>query len=137
MAAGVPEDWDPATGLAPEQLADMERDYEDQLQRRRNSQNVPRDKWITPLLDWQVGGSGRVGRCGRAGEGGEAEWQHVGHSSGRGRGLQGGCRLWVVIVLSVVGGKHGEQQGAEHERMREKVLLAGLFDTASGACSKT
>lgn len=51
---GTPEDWDPAAGLAPEQLADMERDYMDQLQRRRASQDPPRDKWITPLLDWQV-----------------------------------------------------------------------------------
>lgn len=51
---GVPEDWDPAEGLAPEQLADMQRDYLEQLQRRRASQDPPRDKWITPLLDWQV-----------------------------------------------------------------------------------
>jgi hypothetical protein len=50
----MPEDWDPAEGLAPQQLADLERDYEDQLQRRRTADNPPRDKWITPLLDWQV-----------------------------------------------------------------------------------
>lgn len=53
--AGTPEDWDPAEGLAPQQLADMERDYLEQLQRRRQSEGPPRDKWITPLLDWQVG----------------------------------------------------------------------------------
>jgi hypothetical protein len=33
----------------------MERDYLEQLQRRRQSEGPPRDKWITPLLDWQVG----------------------------------------------------------------------------------
>lgn len=38
----------------------MERDYEQQLQRRRNSQDVPRDKWITPLLDWEVRRGGAV-----------------------------------------------------------------------------
>jgi hypothetical protein len=54
VTSGTPEDWDPAEGLAPQQLADMERDYEQQLQRRRNSQDVARDKWITPLLDWEV-----------------------------------------------------------------------------------
>jgi hypothetical protein len=31
----------------------MQRDYEEQLRRRR-SDSPPRDKWITPLLDWQV-----------------------------------------------------------------------------------
>lgn len=64
-ATGTPEDWDPAQGLGPQQLADMERDYEQQLQRRRNSQDVPRDKWITPLLDWEVRvtGWGSVGCC--------------------------------------------------------------------------
>eukprot|EP00878_Enallax_costatus_P039759 GHUV01045657.1.p1 GENE.GHUV01045657.1~~GHUV01045657.1.p1 ORF type:complete len:399 (+),score=109.72 GHUV01045657.1:454-1650(+) len=50
---GAPEDWDPAEGLGPDQLADMERDYLDQLQRRRAAEDPPRDKWITPLLDWQ------------------------------------------------------------------------------------
>lgn len=55
VCTGAPEDWDPAEGLGPEQLADMERDYLEQLQRRRASQDPPRDKWITPLLDWQVG----------------------------------------------------------------------------------
>lgn len=49
------EDWDPAEGLAPQQLADLERDYDEQMQRRRESEDPPRDKWITPLLDWQVG----------------------------------------------------------------------------------
>lgn len=50
----------------------MQRDYLETLQRRRASQDPPRDKWITPLLDWQVcalsglfvvfwGGGGRVG----------------------------------------------------------------------------
>lgn len=53
FAAGPPEEWDPAEGLGPEQLADMQRDYEEQLRRRR-SDSPPRDKWITPLLDWQV-----------------------------------------------------------------------------------
>jgi hypothetical protein len=33
----------------------MEQDYLEQLQRRRQSEGPPRDKWITPLLDWQVG----------------------------------------------------------------------------------
>eukprot|EP00775_Hariotina_reticulata_P008706 gene8706-8887_t len=47
------EDWDPAEGLAPQQLADLERDYDEQMQRRRESEDPPRDKWITPLLDWQ------------------------------------------------------------------------------------
>lgn len=63
-AAGPSEEWDPAEGLAPEQLADMQRDYEEQLQRRRNSSDPPRDKWITPLLDWQVRSSS-LRWCGR------------------------------------------------------------------------
>lgn len=51
---GAGEDWDPAEGLGPDQLADLERDYLDQVQRRRAAEDPPRDKWITPLLDWQV-----------------------------------------------------------------------------------
>ncbi|WIA38714.1 hypothetical protein OEZ86_002014 [Tetradesmus obliquus] len=51
--AAAEQDWDPAAGLGPEQLADLERDYQEQMDRRRGSSEPPRDKWITPLLDWQ------------------------------------------------------------------------------------
>lgn len=63
VAAGPSEEWDPAAGLAPEQLADIERDYEEQLQRRRTSSDPPRDKWITPLLDWQVSSRKHRDKC--------------------------------------------------------------------------
>eukprot|EP00879_Flechtneria_rotunda_P005733 GHRR01006034.1.p1 GENE.GHRR01006034.1~~GHRR01006034.1.p1 ORF type:complete len:373 (+),score=140.86 GHRR01006034.1:200-1318(+) len=47
------QDWDPAEGLAPEQVEQLEREYQEQLKRRRDAEDPPRDKWITPLLDWQ------------------------------------------------------------------------------------
>ncbi len=50
-----PEDWDPADGLDPAQLMDLENVYEEEVLRRREEGNAPRDKWITPLLDLQVG----------------------------------------------------------------------------------
>ncbi|KIY95764.1 hypothetical protein MNEG_12199 [Monoraphidium neglectum] len=48
--------WDPTEGLSPEQLAGMQADYDAYLQRQRAAESPPRDKWITPLLDWQVCG---------------------------------------------------------------------------------
>jgi hypothetical protein len=47
------EDWDPAEGLTRQQMNDMEEAYEASLQRKRLLEDPPRDKWITPLLDWR------------------------------------------------------------------------------------
>ena len=50
--------WDPAEGLSPPERAALEADYAAFLARQRGAQAPARDKWITPLLDWQVRGWG-------------------------------------------------------------------------------
>ncbi|KAI8471925.1 MAG: CemA family-domain-containing protein [Monoraphidium minutum] len=47
------QEWDPSEGLSPDQIRGMQADYEAFLRRERAAQDPPRDKWITPLLDWQ------------------------------------------------------------------------------------
>jgi hypothetical protein len=56
--AGAGEDWDPSEGLNDRQLADMAADYAADVRRARAQEDPPRDKWITPLLDWkQIAGA--------------------------------------------------------------------------------
>jgi len=52
---GGDQNWDPTEGLSPEQRAAADDDYQIYLARMRAAQDPPRDKWMTPLLDWQVG----------------------------------------------------------------------------------
>lgn len=53
----------PCTTTRPAiQRASLAADYEAYLARQRASQDPPRDKWITPLLDWQVRGEAVAGR---------------------------------------------------------------------------
>jgi hypothetical protein len=50
-------DWDPAGRYNPQQVEDLADTGEGKF-RKSTINNVPRDKWITPLLDWDavVGG---------------------------------------------------------------------------------
>ncbi|GBF89761.1 hypothetical protein Rsub_02931 [Raphidocelis subcapitata] len=47
------QNWDLNEGLSPEQRASLQADYDAMLARQRAAEDPPRDKWITPLLDWQ------------------------------------------------------------------------------------
>jgi len=51
---GGESNWDPTEGLSDQQRAAAEADYDALLARQRATEDPPRDKWITPLLDWQV-----------------------------------------------------------------------------------
>jgi hypothetical protein len=46
-------DWDPQAGLTQEQL-EMEEYEAYRALRRPPTNNAPRDKWMTPLLDWKA-----------------------------------------------------------------------------------
>jgi hypothetical protein len=73
---GGEQNWDPLEGLSPQQRAAAAADYDYYLARQRAAQSPARDKWMTPLLDWQVcvcvcggcslalGGGGWQGRIG-------------------------------------------------------------------------
>jgi hypothetical protein len=51
------QDWDPATGITDDQLEQIANEAEEDF-RRVPGQETPRDKWITPLLDFKsVGGA--------------------------------------------------------------------------------
>jgi hypothetical protein len=63
------QNWDPNEGLTPEERRALAEDYDTQLAQERAGQDPPRDKWLTPLLDWQVGRGARRGACGGAAAG--------------------------------------------------------------------
>lgn len=46
------EDWDPADGIDPATLKEMEEEAERQFRRKPGEE--PRDKWMTPLIDWKA-----------------------------------------------------------------------------------
>lgn len=61
-----------ADGMEAEQLEQLQEDYEEEIARRRKKGDI-RDKWITPLLDFQVRAAAGVLVTGGAGGGGSGE----------------------------------------------------------------